>query len=866
MKKRTHALFILIACFSIQCLSFSEGRYLKRWVTLDDSTRHGGPDHNFVTGSTVVWEGCEDGKTSTNIKYHRVFYRKGSGSIEEIPPPASSGYSNFAKMMIVSVRGIHVITKAAFSDSGSFNYYLFDLDTEQTVELPSGTAYAALSDTHVFCQIYSSGYYELHKYEIGSGLSEKISTTDPTAYMDILDMNCHGDTIAWDWRSSSPGETSVFYHDGSNTVEIADYGYNNFGVSLNEDMISFFVTGPYSTTTKSSDLTTNIIYDLETELIEENALFAELGASIPGYSTDIGMGTYVDIADDGVVFDAEFDYGSSVDHGAYEHSTGFTGGKYKDLGWGPQSPLQVIFYNGTNYTVISDYLYYTDGSIKLDSDYLDDNLPSYTTESYALASSSWSDGLGNLPERWMKHDTACSIGDGIIAYTAEGAYAYIGGFDEIFIYDYENEKHYGMHISDATRNYAGYVYADPDSRNAAWSVQNLWDAGQQDVAVAYWLGPDAELAYVDLSGEDLSDLDLSDADLTGADLSGADLTGTDFSGATLTGTIFSNATYDTSTVMPMSFIPEDYEMISFSTPSPLSVSLSGISLEGIGYSNSMSNIYIGVEYTHSLTAGWHSAEAQGLILFTTNTVGSIPMDLKSIEMSKLFLRLIGSTNSIGDTTSYSNDVVQFVESDYIDLDKINWISKFRSGMGHDYSDDFESCSSMKHYYHPSVSNWTEVGIYSPVDGTILDITYNEEFGDVTVMIKSDAYPAYKFILFHLQLDPSITNGVSVTAGQNIGYHGSTNTMSDIAVRISTEDNGVPMQRLVSYFDVMTDGLFSNYVARGVSDRTDLIISYEDRTNDMLICSGQTFTTNNVIAPGGGYGNITNKFELSEIGP
>ena len=98
-------------------------------------------------------------------------------------------------------------------------------------------------------------------------------------------------------------------------------------------------------------------------------------------------------------------------------------------------------------------------------------------------------------------------------------------------------------------------------------------------------------------------------------------------------------------------------------------------------------------------------------------------------------------------------------------------------------------SSMKHYYHPSVSNWTEVR-ESQVDGTILDITYNEEFGDVTAMIKSDAYPAYKFILFHLQLDPSITNGVSVTAGQNIGYHGSTNTMSDIAVRISTEDNGV----------------------------------------------------------------------------
>ena len=169
---------------------------------------------------------------------------------------------------------------------------------------------------------------------------------------------------------------------------------------------------------------------------------------------------------------------------------------------------------------------------------------------------------------------------------------------------------------------------------------------------------------------------------------------------------------------------------------------------------------------------------------------------------------------------------------------------------------------MKHYYQPSVSNWTDVGIYAPVDGTILSIENNEEFGDVTVMIKSDDHPAYKFILFHLQLEPSITNGASVVAGQAIGYHGSNDTISDIAVRISTEDDGIRQHRLVSYFDVMTDGLFSNYVARGVSDRSEMIISYEDRTNDMLICSGETFVTNNVIAPGGGYGNITNKVELS----
>ena len=42
------------------------------------------------------------------------------------------------------------------------------------------------------------------------------------------------------------------------------------------------------------------------------------------------------------------------------------------------------------------------------------------------------------------------------------------------------------------------------------------------------------------------------------------------------------------------------------------------------------------------------------------------------------------------------EIPQFVDVNYIELEKISKISKFRSGMGHDYSDDFESCRSMKH--------------------------------------------------------------------------------------------------------------------------------------------------------------------------
>ena len=43
-------------------------------------------------------------------------------------------------------------------------------------------------------------------------------------------------------------------------------------------------------------------------------------------------------------------------------------------------------------------------------------------------------------------------------------------------------------------------------------------------------------------------------------------------------------------------------------------------------------------------------------------------------------------------------VPRFVNTNYIDLENIFQISKFRSSAGHDYSDDIERCRSMKHYF------------------------------------------------------------------------------------------------------------------------------------------------------------------------
>ena len=78
----------------------------------------------------------------------------------------------------------------------------------------------------------------------------------------------------------------------------------------------------------------------------------------------------------------------------------------------------------------------------------------------------------------------------------------------------------------------------------------------------------------------------------------------------------------------------------------------------------------------------------------------------------------------------------------------------------------------------------------------------------------------------------------VAAGQQLGTHIGSQTMSDIAVSVSTTNGW----KLLSYFEVMTDSLFQEYQARGVSSKDDVIISQEARDSDPLTCDGEEFQT------------------------
>ncbi len=187
--------------------------------------------------------------------------------------------------------------------------------------------------------------------------------------------------------------------------------------------------------------------------------------------------------------------------------------------------------------------------------------------------------------------------------------------------------------------------------------------------------------------------------------------------------------------------------------------------------------------------------------------------------------------------SNAHDLPELVEADYIESPKIASISRFRSAAGHDYSDSFESCRSMKHYFKPGEDiDWSSVKIFSPVAGVVLKA--REEWAGTKIEIQADKCAAFTFIIFHVKPNKELRQGDKVAAGQALGFHSGNQTCSDIAVSINTPKG----RKLVSYFEVMPDRLFERYRARGLASREAVIISKAERDADPLMCQDGEFTS------------------------
>ena len=213
---------------------------------------------------------------------------------------------------------------------------------------------------------------------------------------------------------------------------------------------------------------------------------------------------------------------------------------------------------------------------------------------------------------------------------------------------------------------------------------------------------------------------------------------------------------------------------------------------------------------------------------------------------------------------------QFIQAEFIDLSRIGSISKYRSGAGHDYAANGETCRSMKHYFTPisdPTNDWrrqstnglppppdgqNDIPIYSPVDGEVTNIEKEQTPIGKQIWIRPSKAPDYKIRLFHIYTYDNISIGTKVSAGEKIGVIGAQQG-TDIAV----ESLAPWSKTAVSYFQVLPDNLFTAYIKRGVAGRDDFIISRADRDADPLQCNGEQF-----VRPTSSYDDSANEVKLT----
>lgn len=159
---------------------------------------------------------------------------------------------------------------------------------------------------------------------------------------------------------------------------------------------------------------------------------------------------------------------------------------------------------------------------------------------------------------------------------------------------------------------------------------------------------------------------------------------------------------------------------------------------------------------------------------------------------------------------------EFVENDWIELNKIANISKYRSTIGHKYE---SADTSNKHYFKPYscfAGTNDNVSVFAPVDASVALIKRESNGKDllhiVTVDLKSNKHPI-TFVIFHLNIEASnLEVGQTLQAGQFLGYCDFVNHDStDIAI-LRTPFFG----KTYSWFQLLTPDLMATYENRGVT--------------------------------------------------
>ncbi len=224
--------------------------------------------------------------------------------------------------------------------------------------------------------------------------------------------------------------------------------------------------------------------------------------------------------------------------------------------------------------------------------------------------------------------------------------------------------------------------------------------------------------------------------------------------------------------------------------------------------------------------------------------------IKKILVGIGFLILILAAAVIFSVQSNRNEPPPELSANFVDLNKIEKISKYRSCVGHVTvpQDERESKRSMKHYFEvKSEFNRNQaVEIYAPYEGYVSTLRSDPGEGlegEIWIIPKRKLvmlppFGAWQFSVQHIEVKKDLKQGSEVKAGEIIGYAafsgGRIPTFDIVYGKMAFPpapkkiDNwNSPFGDLDSVFNHMSDDVLVQYQQKGIT-RDNIILSKEER--------------------------------------
>lgn len=199
-----------------------------------------------------------------------------------------------------------------------------------------------------------------------------------------------------------------------------------------------------------------------------------------------------------------------------------------------------------------------------------------------------------------------------------------------------------------------------------------------------------------------------------------------------------------------------------------------------------------------------------------------------------------------------------ITANFVDLNKIEKISKYRSCAGHVTvpQDQREGRRNMKHYFwvKPEYNQNKTIEIYSPYDGYVADLRSdpNENLeGEIwitpmQIFAMVPPFGVWSFSVQHIDVISDLKLGNKVKAGELIGWAAISEKRGD-SFDIVYGKSGFPPKKidgwtapfsdLDSVFDHMSDSVLAEYRRKGIS-KDDLLISKAERDQNPCRYQGE----------------------------